>query len=129
MILALAPFGTRTRRRLDRGKGTISGAETGGGRTEAESRIIQRSIEDDAFRQKLIEDPKGALEQELGTRLPEEVRIVTVEETAETIYLVLPSTPMASGEGGALSDQELESVAGGWDMFGPGGPDTMQCDD
>jgi hypothetical protein len=38
---------------------------------------------------------------------------VAVEETPDTIYLVLPSTPMAGGEGGALSDQQLESVAGG----------------
>jgi hypothetical protein len=40
------------------------------------------------------------------------VRVVAVEETADTIYLVLPSTSMAGGE---LSDQELGSVAGaGW---------------
>ena len=58
------------------------------------------------------------MEQELGTRLPEEVRVVAVEETAQTIYLVLPSTPMAGAEGGELSDRELESVAGGgWDTI------------
>ena len=89
----------------------------GSARAEMERRIVQRSIEDDAFRQRLIEDPKGAVEQELGSRLPEEVRVVAVEETAETIYLVLPGTPMAGGEGGELSDQELESVAGG--AWGP----------
>ena len=80
------------------------------GRAEMERRLIEKSIEDEAFRQRLIEDPKGAVEQELGTQLPEEVRVVTVEETADTIYLVLPSTPTAGGE---LSDQELQSVAGG----------------
>jgi Nitrile hydratase, alpha chain len=97
----------------------MSEASGGGGdaRAEMERRLVQRSIEDDAFRQRLIEDPKGALEQELGARLPEEVRIVTVEESADTIYLVLPSTPMAGAEGAELSDQELESVAGGWDPF------------
>ncbi len=90
-----------------------------GGRAEMERRIVQRSIEDEAFRQRLIEDPKAAVEQELGTRLPEEVRVVAVEETADTIYLVLPSTPMAGAEGVELSDQELESLAGGlssWDV-------------
>jgi hypothetical protein len=85
----------------------------GSARAEMERSIVQRSIEDDAFRQQLLADPKAAVEQELGTRLPEEVRVVTVEETADTIYLVLPSTPMAGREVGALSEQELESVAGG----------------
>jgi hypothetical protein len=80
-----------------------------------ERRLIEKSVEDDAFRQRLIEDPKGTVEQELGTQLPEGVRVVTVEETADTIYLVLPSTSMAGAEGEALSDQQLESVAGaGW---------------
>ena len=82
------------------------------GRQEMEQRLIEKSIEDESFRQRLIEDPKGAVEQELGTRLPEEVRVVTVEESAETIYLVLPSTPIAGTEGVELSDRELESVAG-----------------
>ena len=84
------------------------------GRQEIERRLIEKSLEDEAFRQRLIEDPKGAVEQELGRRLPEEVRVVTVEETADTIYLVLPSTSMAGREGVELSDQELESVAGGY---------------
>lgn len=96
----------------------MSEAEAGGGRTEMERKIIQRSLQDDAFRQRLLEDPKAAVEQELGTRLPEEVRVVTVEETPDTIYLVLPprvlpSTSMAGGEGVELSDPDLESVAGG----------------
>jgi hypothetical protein len=85
------------------------------GRAQMERRLIEKSVEDDAFRQRLIEDPKGAVEQELGTQLPEGVRVVTVEETQDTIYLVLPSTSMAGAEGEALSDRELEKVAGaGW---------------
>ena len=82
------------------------------GRAEMERMLIEKSIEDDAFRQRLIEDPKAAVEQELGARLPEEVRVVTVEETAETIYLVLPSTSTEGAEGTELSDQQLEAVAG-----------------
>jgi hypothetical protein len=54
----------------------------------------------------LLKDQRAAVEQELGSRPPEGVWIVTVEETPDTIYLVLPSTPMAGGEGGELSDQE-----------------------
>jgi hypothetical protein len=83
------------------------------GRAQMERRLIEKSVEDEAFRQRLIEDPKGAVEEELGTRLPEEVRVVTVEETADTIYLVLPSaSPL--GEGGELTDSDLAAVAGGW---------------
>ena len=63
------------------------------------------------------------MEEELGTRLPEEVRVVAVEETQDTIYLVLPGTPMAGRQGGALADRQLESVAGGWGDTAFGGTD------
>ena len=52
------------------------------------------------------------MEQEFGGRLPEDVEVRVAEESADTIYLVLPSaSPL--GEGVELSDQELEAVAGG----------------
>ena len=56
-----------------------------------ERRLVERSLKDDAFRQELLGDLKAAVEEELGTRLPEEVRVVAVEKTADTAYLVLPS--------------------------------------
>ena len=86
---------------------------TGGGkRAEIERRLIQRSLEDEDFRQRLLDDPKGTAEQELETRLSEDVEVRVVEESADTIYLVLPFTP-AVGQGGELSDEALEAVAGG----------------
>jgi hypothetical protein len=43
-------------------------------------------------------DPRAAVEQELGVRLPEEVQVVAVAETTDTIYLVLPSvSPVGEG--------------------------------
>ncbi|HEX5848686.1 MAG TPA: NHLP leader peptide family RiPP precursor [Rubrobacter sp.] len=84
----------------------------GSGRQETERRLIQRSLEDDVFRQQLLTDPRAIIERELGTRLPEGVRVEAVEETQDTIYLVLPSAS-PPGEGAELSDRELEAVAGG----------------
>jgi hypothetical protein len=82
------------------------------GRAEMERRLIERSLQDDVFRQQLLADPKTIMEREIGTQLPEDLRVVAVEETADTIYLVLPSTSPV-GEGGGLADQELEAVTGG----------------
>ena len=84
----------------------------GGGRAEVERRLVERSLQDEEFRQRLLADPKAAVEEELGIQLPAEVQVRVVEETADTIYLALP-TASPAGEGGELSDQELEEVAGG----------------
>jgi Nitrile hydratase, alpha chain len=92
-------------------------ASGGGDRSEMERRLIERSLEDETFRQSLLADPKGTMEQELGNRLPESVEVRVVEESADTIYLVLPSTSPL-GQGGELSDQELDAVAGGADVTG-----------
>ena len=87
----------------------------GGGRAEVERRLVERSLQDESFRQRLLDNPKQTIEQELGAQLPEGVEIRVVEESAETIYLVLPSASALGGQGGSLSDQELDAVAGGED--------------
>ncbi|HEX5850654.1 MAG TPA: NHLP leader peptide family RiPP precursor [Rubrobacter sp.] len=81
-------------------------------RGEAERNLVQRSLQDEAFRQKLLDDPRGAVEQELATQLPESVEVRVVEESTDTIYLVLPSAAPI-GEVGEITDEELELVAGG----------------
>ena len=82
------------------------------GRAEMERRLIERSLQDDVFRQQLLADPRAIIEREIGTQLPEDLRVVALEETADAIYLVLPSTSPV-GEGGEIADRELEAVAGG----------------
>ena len=96
------------------------------GRAEVERRLIERSLQDEDFRRRLMEDPKGAVQEELGTRLPEGVRVEAVEETQDTIYLVLPSNSVAGAGGAELSDRELQSVAGGaWNFMAV----TADCPD
>ena len=87
-------------------------ASAGGGRPEMERMLINRSLEDEDFRQSLLDDPRGTVEQELGGRFPESIEVRVLEESADTIYLVLPFTQRV-GEGGELSDEALEAVAGG----------------
>ena len=87
--------------------------EAGGGeRAEVQRRLIQRSLDEEDFRRRLLDDHKATIEQELGARLAEGVEVRAVEETAETVYLVLPSASPLGGDV-ELSNQELEAVAGG----------------
>ena len=96
------------------GERIMSEASAGGvSRAEMEQRLIERSLQEESFRQRLLDNPKGAIEQELGSRVPEGFEVRVVEENADTIYLVLPSASAVVGEGGELSDEALESVAGG----------------
>ena len=85
----------------------------GGGRAEVERRLVERSLQDEAFRQGLLDDPKGTLEQELGRGLPEGVQVRVVEESTDTIYLVLPSSSAVGEGGGSLSEEALDAVSGG----------------
>jgi hypothetical protein len=96
-----------------KGERVMTEAGSGGSRAEMERRLVQRSMEDEDFRRRLLDDPKGTVEQELGDRLPEGVEVRAVQESADTIYLVLPSTSAVGDEGGEISDETLEVVAGG----------------
>jgi hypothetical protein len=112
LVLAAQRRANAQRRRWGRKQERMMNEAGGDGRAEIQRRLIQRSLDEEEFRRRLLDDPKATIEQELGARLPEGVQVRAVEETAESVYLVLPSASPLGG-GVELSDQELEAVAGG----------------
>ena len=63
-----------------------------------------------SYRAALLKNPKSVLEGQLGTKIPDSIHVKAVEETADTMYVVVPYVPEAGAE---LSDSALEMVAGG----------------
>lgn len=79
--------------------------------------VVSKAMHDEAFRQRLLQNPKQTLEREFGLTLPHGVTIQIHEETPTTLHLVLPMNPL-TGELLELSDEELEEVAGGDAVYG-----------
>lgn len=82
-------------------------------RESIETKIIAKALEDDAFRQELLNNPNAAkaeIEKNLGQKLPENFQLRVVQETENMAYIVLPVTISAHQE---LADEQLEAVAGG----------------
>ena len=77
-----------------------------------QAQVQDRASKDQAFRQQLMEDPKGTLEATFDVQIPDFIEIQVVEESPSRIYLVLP--PAAQEAGQELSDQDLQAVSGGW---------------
>jgi hypothetical protein len=78
-----------------------------------EINLILKALEDDGFRQALLENPKEFLEQETRKPLPPGLTIQVFEEESNTVTLVLPKKPSEISEDEELSDEALGHVAGG----------------
>lgn len=75
-------------------------------RKDWDAQIICRALKDEAFKQELLANPKALVEKQLGT-IPEGIEINVLEETATTLYLVLPSNPYQG-----LAESELKAYLG-----------------
>ncbi len=80
--------------------------------SEIEAQLRAKADEDEAFRARLIENPRDAIRDVTGLTVPESFSIHVHEEGATDFHLVLPPA------GSRLSDQELRDASGG---FAPGG--------
>ena len=76
-------------------------------RKDLEIHLITRALKNESFRAELIANPKAVIEQEIGSKLPDELEITVLEETEDTIYMVLPCNPY---EG--ISEEELQASLG-----------------
>ncbi len=86
-------------------------------RKEIEQQLIDRCWQDSNFKHELINDSSLALKK-AGVNLPDSIELHVLEESADVFYLIIPSQPIISEE---MSENELESVAGGWGRPGPYG--------
>jgi hypothetical protein len=76
-------------------------------RKDLEVHLITRALKHEGFKQELLANPKAVVEKELGTNFPEGIEINVLEETEDTLYMVLPSNPY---EG--LTESELKASLG-----------------
>jgi hypothetical protein len=71
--------------------------------------LIAACWKDDALKQRFLSDPHAVL-AEHGMDVPEGINVNVVENTDNTVHVTLPAAPEGHAE---LSDEELESAAGG----------------
>ena len=70
-------------------------------------RVVAKAWADDAFKAALIADPNATLAAE-GIAVPAGLKLTVLEDTAETLHVILPQRPSD-----ALSDEAIGLVAGG----------------
>ncbi|HET6232702.1 MAG TPA: hypothetical protein VFE05_21685 [Longimicrobiaceae bacterium] len=73
--------------------------------------ILARAASDTAVRNGLLSDPRGTIRAEFGIELPRDFQVRFVEKGA-ALDVVLAAAPDPDG---GLSEDELDSVAGGVD--------------
>ncbi|MFC4598232.1 NHLP leader peptide family RiPP precursor [Cohnella hongkongensis] len=61
--------------------------------------IIKKAWEDSAFKNRLLNNPKEAIQAEFGVEIPGGIDLKVVEESASLYYLVLPPKPEDVGDG------------------------------
>jgi hypothetical protein len=79
-------------------------------------RVIERAQRDEAFRQQLLDDPRGAISADLGVDVPDGIEIRVIEEDPEEAVIVLPAPTQPA----QVTDAQLSEVVGGAGSIGLG---------
>ena len=69
-------------------------------------RVVAQAWSDDSYKQRLLTDP-AAVMAERGLTPPAGKQVRIVEDTADTVHVVLPARPSE------LTDEQLDQAAGG----------------
>lgn len=76
-------------------------------RDTSRARLLDRAARDPAFEQLLLSDVNAAIKLELGIVVPPGITIQVLQDTDDTVYLVLP--PRVKGP-----DQGEAGIVSGW---------------
>jgi hypothetical protein len=76
-------------------------------RRDFDTALIVKALTDAKFRESLLRSPKAIYESELGRTIPKEVKIHVLEESGDTLYLVIPHSPHR------VSREAAEALAAG----------------
>jgi hypothetical protein len=74
--------------------------------------VTAKALESDEYKRRLLADPDTVL-TDAGLTIPEGVRVVILENTADTIYLVLPSHSVDTIDLGAVDITVIACHTGG----------------
>ena len=93
-------------------------------RGEVQELLTKFSKSNPQYRAALLKNPKAVLEGQMGSKIPATITVKAVEESPNTMYVIVPYVPKPGAE---LSDGALEMVAGGSGGKGGGGTETYTC--
>jgi hypothetical protein len=79
-------------------------------RGQIQDLLAQFSKKTPSYRAALLKNPRAVVEGQMGAKIPDSIHVKAVEETADTMYVIVPFVPAPGAE---LSDSALEMVAGG----------------